>query len=301
MKKRLVILIMFILLILPCKAAGDSAVSLTNNDVVTFSLDEKWGLKDKDGSIVVEPVYKRIIRVGNGSWIAQNKRGRYGLIDPQGKILVPFKYNHADRLVSKFAKFGNYNDYGLWDENGNNIIKPEYSKIEILFGQMFLTYKNYKYGIIGYDGRTILDNEFDDIYMPKPNVMRLQYHYRWYELEQVKAETLTLPAEAKSKLRTKEDFDIGNIVVNTGVVSGYSVLTFSDYLIKLLSSVSPAHEETIDELMLSQGTDTVNILIKLTWLPKYPFVFCRKYYENVRNPNNGPLTNVRNELIQQIK
>ena len=53
--------------------------------------------------------------------------------------------------------------------------------------------------------------------------------------------------------------------------------------------------------MLSQGADTMNIFMKLTWLPKYPFVYVRKYYENVRNPNNGPLTDIRDELKQQIK
>ncbi len=166
---------------------------------------------------------------------------------------------------------------------------------------MFLTYKNYKYGIVGYDGKIILENDFDDIYMPKPNVMRIEYEGKWYELEQVNAQTLTLPADAKTNLATKEDLDLRNIVVNTGVMSGYSVLTFSDYLIKIFSSISPAHEDTIDELMLSQGADTVNILVKLTWIPKYPVVYVKKYYENVRNPNNGPLSGVRKELKQKAK
>ncbi len=53
--------------------------------------------------------------------------------------------------------------------------------------------------------------------------------------------------------------------------------------------------------MLSQGADTVNILVKLTWIPKYPVVYVKKYYENVRNPNNGPLSGVRKELKQKAK
>ncbi len=300
MIRKIFAVILLLLFLTPCFAQDIEQNCQVN--VVTFSQDEKWGLKDKNSdNILVEPIYKRLIRVGDNSWIAQNKKNKYGLIDPQGNVLVPIKYIHADRIVNKFAKFGNYSNYGLYDEYGNQILPQNYRKIEILYGKMFLTYKNYKYGVVGYDGKVILDNVFDEIYMPKPNVMRLQYKTRWYEIEQVKAETLTLPAEAKNTLKNTEDFNLGNIVINTGVVSGYSVLTFSDYVIKLISSISPAHEETIDELLLSQGTDTVDILMKLTWLPKYPFVFGRKYYENVRNPNNGPLTNVRNELIQQIK
>lgn len=274
---------------------------ISGRDLTTFSQNERWGFKDKNGNIIVEPIYKKLIRLGDSSWIVQNKRNKFGLIDNCGNAIVPIKYNHADRLVTKFAKFGNTYDYGVYDEYGNTIVEPKFSKIDILYGKMFLTYKNYKYGIVGFDGKTILENEFEDIYMPKPNVMRIKYQGRWIELEQVNADTLTLPADAKHNLATKEDLDLRNIVVNTGVVSGYSVLTFSDYVIKLFSSISPAHEDTVDELMLSQGADTMNIFMKLTWLPKYPFVYVRKYYENVRNPNNGPLTDIRDELKQQIK
>lgn len=274
---------------------------ISGRDLTTFSQNEHWGFKDKNGNIIVEPIYKKLIRLGDSSWIVQNKRNKFGLIDNCGNVIVPIKYNHADRLVTKFAKFGNTYDYGVYDEYGNTIVEPKFSKIDILYGKMFLTYKNYKYGIVGFDGKTILENEFEDIYMPKPNVMRIKYQGRWIELEQVNADTLTLPADAKHNLATKEDLDLRNIVVNTGVVSGYSVLTFSDYVIKLFSSISPAHEDTVDELMLSQGADTMNIFMKLTWLPKYPFVYVRKYYENVRNPNNGPLTDIRDELKQQIK
>lgn len=274
---------------------------ISGRDLTTFSQNERWGFKDKNGNIIVEPIYKKLIRLGDSSWIVQNKRNKFGLIDNCGNVIVQIKYNHADRLVTKFAKFGNTYDYGVYDEYGNTIVEPKFSKIDILYGKMFLTYKNYKYGIVGFDGKTILENEFEDIYMPKPNVMRIKYQGRWIELEQVNADTLTLPADAKHNLATKEDLDLRNIVVNTGVVSGYSVLTFSDYVIKLFSSISPAHEDTVDELMLSQGADTMNIFMKLTWLPKYPFVYVRKYYENVRNPNNGPLTDIRDELKQQIK
>lgn len=274
---------------------------ISGRDLTTFSQNERWGFKDKNGNIIVEPIYKKLIRLGDSSWIVQNKRNKFGLIDNCGNVIVPIKYNHADRLVTKFAKFGNTYNYGVYDEYGNTIVEPKFSKIDILYGKMFLTYKNYKYGIVGFDGKTILENEFEDIYMPKPNVMRIKYQGRWIELEQVNADTLTLPADAKHNLATKEDLDLRNIVVNTGVVSGYSVLTFSDYVIKLFSSISPAHEDTVDELMLSQGADTMNIFMKLTWLPKYPFVYVRKYYENVRNPNNGPLTDIRDELKQQIK
>lgn len=297
MKKFLTIALFLLLPVNMAYPVEESSITLP----ATYSENQRWGLKDNKGNIVADAVYKKLIPLGTNSWIVQNKKNKFGLIDNNGNVLVPIKYNHADRIVSKFAKFGNTHDYGVYDEYGNVIVKPEFSKIDILFGQMFLTYKDYKYGIVGYSGQTILENVYDDIYMPKPNVMRIRYLGKWYEIEQVNAETLTLPADAKHNLTAKEGLNVYNIVNNTGVMSGYSVLTFSDYLIKIFSSISPAHEDTIDELMLSQGADTVSIFMKLTWVPKYPFVYVKKYYANVRNPNNGPLSEIRQELKLQIK
>ena len=299
MKKFLIILTAIIILLFG-KVYAEDSIKISGKDVVTFSENDVWGLKDKKDNIIIQPTYIKMIRLGDNAWIVQNKRKKFGLIDNQGQILIPIKYNHTERYFNRFVKFGNVNDFGIYNEYGEIVVPAHYSKIDILYGKMFLTYKNYKYGIVGFDGKTILENEYDDIYMPKRNVMRILYQGRWIELEQVNAENLTLPEDAKNKY-VNADPSVSDIVVNTGVMSGYSVLTFSDYVIKLVSSISPAHEDTIDELMFSQGAETVSIFMKLSWIPKYPFVYIRKYYQNIRNPNSGPLTDIRNELKQQMK
>lgn len=268
---------------------------------LVFTEDNKtFGLKNVNNTVIVEPVYKKMIKLGDSAFIIMNKKNKYGLMDSSGSILIEPKYRHVDRVLGKYAKLGNTSDYGLYDETGKAIIPPEYDSLDLLFGGMILTYKNYHYGVSDFSGKVLLDNLFEDIYMPKPNIMRLKYQGQWYEIEQVSADTLTLPEDIHT-IKTDENFKVTNLVSNTGVVSGYSVLTFTDYLIKVFSSISPAHEATIDELMLSQGADTVNILLKFTWLPKYPFTYAKNYYRTIRNPNNGPLSDVRTNLIRQIK
>ena len=268
---------------------------------LVFTEDNKtFGLKNVNNTVIVEPVYKKMIKLGDSAFIIMNKKNKYGLMDISGNILIEPKYRHVDRVLGKYAKLGNTSDYGLYDETGKAIIPPEYDSLDLLFGGMILTYKNYHYGVSDFSGKVLLDNLFDDIYMPKPNIMRLKYQGQWYEIEQVRADTLTLPEDINT-VKTDANFKVTNLVSNTGVMSGYSVLTFTDYLIKVFSSISPAHEATIDELMLSQGADTVNILLKFTWLPKYPFTYAKNYYRTIRNPNNGPLSDVRTNLIRQIK
>lgn len=297
MKKLLIIA--GLILSFHCIGCAEAIQPLKVSDVTVFSENNLFGLKDNSGNVIVEPIYPKLIRVGNSSWIVQ-KKNKFGLIDSSGNFLLQPKYRHVDRVLGSFVKLGNDNDYALYDEEGKIILPPEYTSIDLLFGGMFLTYKNYKYGVADFNGNILIENICDDIYMPQPNIMRVKYLGNWYEIEQVNSETLSLPADVKN-IKENKDFKVTNLVVNTGYGTGYSVLTFSDYFIKIFSSISPAHEAAIDDLMLSRGADTVSLFIKFGWLPKYPYTFAKKYYANIRNPINGPLYDVREDLKKQMK
>lgn len=273
---------------------------LTMQDVVVFSNNKNtlFGLKDKSGNIVVDAQYKKLIRLGTSSWII-NKKNKYGIMDSSGNILVEPKFRHVDRMMLKYVKLGNENDYGVYDEKGEIILPNEYMTINMLFGRMFLIKKNYKYGVADRNGNIILKPIFDEIYMPKPNIMRIEYNGQWYEIEQIAGGEIELPEDVKN-IKENKNFKVTEFVKDPLTASGYSAVTFTDYFLKIFSSISPSHEETIDELMLSQGADTVNIFIKCTWLPKYPFTFAKKYYHNIRTPNNGPLSNVKSDLKKKL-
>lgn len=273
---------------------------LTMQDVVVFSNNKNtlFGLKDKSENIVVDAQYKKLIRLGTSSWII-NKKNKYGIMDSSGNILVEPKFRHVDRMMLKYVKLGNENDYGVYDEKGEIILPNEYMTINMLFGGMFLIKKNYKYGVADRNGNIILKPIFDEIYMPKPNIMRIEYNGQWYEIEQIAGGEIELPEDVKN-IKENRNFKVTEFVKDPLTASGYSAVTFTDYFLKIFSSISPSHEETIDELMLSQGADTVNIFIKCTWLPKYPFTFAKKYYHNIRTPNNGPLSNVKSDLKKKL-
>ena len=303
MKRRIVSIILVIVL------AANSVLAIENTEVpllmdeITVFSNQKgnlFGLKAKNNDeIIVNAQYKKLIRLGNSSWII-NQKNKYGLMDCSGKILVEPKFRHVDRMLGKYVKLGNENDYGVFNEKGENIIPNEYMSIDMLFGEMFLVKKDYKYGVANKNGKLILNTIFDDIYMPKPNIMRIQYNGQWYEIEQIAGGEIELPEDVKN-IKENSNFKVTEFVKSPITASGYSAVTFTDYFLKLFSSISPSHEETIDELMLSQGADTVNIFIKWTWLPKYPFTFAKKYYHNVRTPNNGPLNNVKNDLKKKLE
>lgn len=294
------IFLLLVTILLSACAMADEAIKLAveKTDVKVFSEKKYFGLEDNQGNIIAQPNFQKLIRLGQTAWIAQQKN-KYGIVDNSGNYIVPAKYRHVDRLTLNVVKLGNENDFAVYDEFGNTILKPEYSTINMLFGGMFLTKKNYKYGVADKNGKIILENVFDDIYMPKPNIMRIQYDGQWYEIEQIAGGNFFFPEDVKN-IKENSDFKVTAFVKDPITASGYSAITFTDYFLKIFSSISPSHEETIDDLMLSQGADTVSIFMKFTWLPKYPYTFAKKYYQNLRTPNNGPLSDVKNELKQKI-
>ncbi len=299
MKKKVLLILFALIICQNCLFSQTLQGNLSVSDVDVYSEDNKFGLKDKAGNIVVEAQYKKLIRVGNSSWIIQ-KGNKFGLIDTNGNYLVEPKYRHVDRIFGKYAKLGNSNDFGLYNEKGEIIIMPQYSRIDPLFGEMFLTCKNYKYGIVDSTGKEILENEYDDIYMPSPDVLRIKYQGEWYEIERAAKGEISLPENTQKIKVGQSELKITRVIADTGLISGYGALTAADYFLKLFTSISPAYEQTIDELMYSQGAETVNILIQLGWLPKFPVTYIQKYIDNLRHPYNGPLSDIREDMKKQI-
>lgn len=263
-------------------------------EATVFCENNLFGLKDLESNIIVPADFQKIIMTGRSGWIVQ-KKNKYGLMDSKGNYLIEPKYRYADRILGRYIKLGNDNDFGIYNEYGETILPAQYTSIELLYGQMFLTYRNFRYGISDFKGNTLIPNICDDIYMPSKNVIKIKYMGEWYIINNEDKETIAMP-ELNTEQNETTGFNIKDIVVDTGAISGYSVLTFSDYVIKILSSISPAHEDTIDDLILSHGVDTVGILKKFSWIPKYPVTFTKKYYARLRNPFNGPLSDTRNRL-----
>lgn len=260
-----------------------------------------YGLKTDNDVIIVDAKYKKLIKMGENAWIFQKKNNKFGLLNSQGEITVEPKYSHVERLFDKWVKFGNNNDFGIYNEKGENIVPPKFSAIEPLFGGRFLTYKNYKYGIYSNKGEQLLPNEYDFIYMPDIKTLRIKDNDVWYEVEQISNEEEIIVSDETIKEINGETFKITKLVKNTGFGAGYGIVTAADYTLKIFSSFSEAYEETIDELMFSKGVETINIFIKFGWIPKFPFVFAKKYYNNIFEPNNSPLSEVRSDIKNKIK
>ena len=275
-------------------------------ETLVYSDNNKFGLKDNQGSIITKAKYKKLVRLGTSSWISQ-ERTKFGIIDDNGNIIINPIYNQAERVAGKYVKFRKGSQYCLLNEQGYDIIgnnknneKPDmFSSIDLLYGGLIVTSKHHKYGLSSFNGKTKLDNIFDDIYMSDKGTLVIVYGGKYLEFERINNNDSPFNFEFTNL--KEQDIKLGDIATSPLATTGYYSITFTDYILKIISSISPAYEETIDELMFSQGADTVSVIMKCSWLPKFPFVYARNYYNTVTDPLNGPLNNTKKNLRKQIK
>ena len=120
MKKGLLLILICILIQGGAYAIEGYASQNSMSDIEVYSDDGKFGLRTKSEDIITEAEYQKLIRLGETSWIVQ-KKNKFGIMDCDGNFIIKPKYRQAERILGKFVKLGNDNDYGIYDENGSLI------------------------------------------------------------------------------------------------------------------------------------------------------------------------------------
>lgn len=64
------------------------------NGYAAFMLEDKWGVIDKDNNVVIQNIYDGISDFCDGYFIIKSKDMKRGLIDKNGKIILPCVFNN---------------------------------------------------------------------------------------------------------------------------------------------------------------------------------------------------------------
>lgn len=146
----------------------------TNLAVVQSAVDEKWGVINKKGEVVIPLVYQEGTVISNGVVVAK-KDGKWGLLDVAGKTLLPFEYDYMNPEESKKTKVlvvrkgeGANRQYGLIDYSGKILVPIEYELITFVpmsisnGSRHYNMKKNGKFGLYGLDeGKFLTDIKYD--------------------------------------------------------------------------------------------------------------------------------------------
>ena len=136
---------------------------LKNNSEIDSRIRPVYGLINYKGEIVLDINYYSIMpAIGNwGIVTVQNKARKYGVIDMNGNIIVPFgKYDYIDGFNKSFArvKIGKQTNgqidsnckWSIINEHGEEVLPTEYDDIWNFYGKSYDSIKVFRGGILKY-------------------------------------------------------------------------------------------------------------------------------------------------------
>jgi len=119
----------------------DFEFDMIKSDLLTrracIRVNNKWMLMDKEGNKLTEAIYDEMGDRNTGTFSANGNTGffavgmksgskyKYGFIDMNGKEVTEIKYDYCDDLKNSYAIVVLNGKYGLVDNTGKEIIKPE--------------------------------------------------------------------------------------------------------------------------------------------------------------------------------
>jgi hypothetical protein len=140
-----------------------SCVSAERNAVdkypIPFELNRNWGAKDKDGVIVVPPIYKNVLLFRGGISAARIDR-KIGYIDQNGEIAIPFEYDNGLNFYNGLVGVCARGKCGYLDVAGNIVIPLLYEKIDYFSeenGNLAIVKGERGWGVINTTGRDIIE------------------------------------------------------------------------------------------------------------------------------------------------
>lgn len=172
----------------------DSIVRVADFPNLLVLIDQKWGLIDPKGKILVKVIYPSIysdnkaiasiyfgpnesgrIDVRNGSvyvypgseiyppqqgYAEVKKDDKTGLIDSTGRLLIPIKFDQvsvwSEGTILTGMQEGEEGKYGLYNKQGKEILKAEYDDISVFKEGLARVRKNEDYGFIDTSGKFVL-------------------------------------------------------------------------------------------------------------------------------------------------
>lgn len=107
------------------------ATAVQAQQLVKFKENEKWGFKDQNGKVIIEPKYSGAEEFSEGlASVLLNDI--WGFIDETGKVVIPFKYNSGYGTGQKFSQgLASVSLNGKWgyiDKAGNTVIPFDYNE-----------------------------------------------------------------------------------------------------------------------------------------------------------------------------
>lgn len=102
-------------------------------NLMWFFTGEKYGLADTTGKILVEPIYEKLWYFADNELALAKLDGRYGFIDKNGTVKIPFKYQDTKGFKYGVSAVKIGSKWGFINDTGELVIEPKFDKVTHYF------------------------------------------------------------------------------------------------------------------------------------------------------------------------
>lgn len=144
---------------------GWACIDTSEEEEILYEIyeeDKLWGLKDKEGQVLLSPQFDEFYSFGPLDLAVVSKNGKYGYVDTTGRIAIPLIWDDAfDFEDSGIAVIALQGKTGLIHHNGHQITQLIYDELEALRGgRCFTAKKDGFWGAIDASGKVVIDFEY---------------------------------------------------------------------------------------------------------------------------------------------
>lgn len=145
---------------------------------------EKYGIENKDNYQETEFIYERLYYLPHNQLYLAKKDRKWGLLDKQQKLVVPFQYRIFRKTVQQYYVVEKEDKFGILDADLKTVIPLLYEDLHCYKLEYCLAKKNGKWGVIDGQGKTIVPHEYRDIEYSKDATYLVSLDYKWGVINQ---------------------------------------------------------------------------------------------------------------------
>ncbi len=128
-------------------------------------VQEKWGLMNADGKLVLAPEYDAIGEFKAFGYAVMQKRGRVGLLGPKGKELVDPIYEDLKILNAQFISVRSDNQWRVINLQGKTVLDEAYEDLRVLGDNLLAYHVHSGWGVIDDTGKKLVPAKYDRIHL----------------------------------------------------------------------------------------------------------------------------------------
>ena len=141
-------------------------------------LNNKWGVIDKTGEIIIPLEYEKLSSFSEGLAAIQSNN-KWGFIDKTGKIIIPFEYDGAGLFSEGLAGVELNGKSGFIDKTGKIIVPLDYNQFSNFSEELAGIKLNNKWGFIDKTGKIIVPLEYDNVGGFSQGLAQVELNDKW--------------------------------------------------------------------------------------------------------------------------